>query len=318
MKATVPKSKEDWLKLRLGYINSTESPCLFGLSPYKSLYQLWTEKSEMTYADLEESERMKWGTRLQAPIADGVAMDNKWAVRAIEEYIYDDEIGIGSSFDYGIVDDPDLQPGLIQGVDLELMLFHSILEIKNVGIDSYARGWIVDGDHIEAPAHIEMQVQHQMAVANVSTAYIAALVGGNDVKIIKRERDEEVIAAIEERIVEFWKSIDENTPPQPDFDRDSKFIVDRSRAQEGVSIIADAQVAALVEEYAALGRVESQTKAARDAIKAQIIMQIGEASKIVGQGFTVSCGMTKAGWVEAHARDPYRQFRVNFKNKQEK
>jgi len=50
--------------------------------------------------------------------------------------------------------------------------------------------------------------------------YIAVLVGGNDLRLIRRERREDIIEKIQARIADFWKSIDENRCPEPDETRD--------------------------------------------------------------------------------------------------
>ena len=57
-----------------------------------------------------------------------------------------------------------------------------------------------DDGLIEAPLHIEFQVQHQLLVSGYQTAYIAVLVGGNTLKLIKRERNEKVITSIKNKI----------------------------------------------------------------------------------------------------------------------
>src|SRR3990167_4888783 len=185
-----PKSKGEWLELRTKDITSTEIGALFGFSPYLTAFELWHRKKEGLVVSIDENERMKWGTRLQDSIANGIAQDNVWKVRRMDEYIRIPSLKIGSSFDFSI--------------ECET---NGLLEIKNVDSLAFKDGWLVDGDNIEAPPHIELQGQHQLLVSGRQYAYIGALVGGNTVKLIRRQVDEAIHAKIKTAAADFWKSI---------------------------------------------------------------------------------------------------------------
>ena len=197
--------KEKWLKLRSQDITSTEAAALFGLSPYMTVFELWHLKKSGDIVSIEENERMKWGSRLEATIAEGIAEDNGWQVSPFKEYMRLTDLKMGSSFDYKIED-------------------NGILEIKNVDSLVFNNKWIVDEAITEAPAHIELQVQHQLAVSDLEYAYIGALVGGNTVHLIKRTRSEKIITNLKNKVEEFWNSIEANKPPAPDFEKDASFI----------------------------------------------------------------------------------------------
>jgi len=296
-----PKTKEEWLALRTKDVTSTDASALFGMSPYKSLFQLFHEKRSGVVTVIEENERMKWGTRMQDTIAAGIAEDEGWNVTRIDEYSRRPEWRIGSSFDFEIDGGPGGE--------------NSLLEIKNVGIDAFSKGWIVDGDSIEAPLHIEIQVQHQMLVSGIPTCYIGAFVGGNDVRLIKRVADKEIHQAILTKAEEFWRRVDANDPPPIDWTVDAKFVQSLySKAREGtLDAREDKDIAALIEEYKHASSNEKMWTTCKDAVKAKILMRIGEVSKVEGNDWSITCGMSKASVIEAHTRDPYRMFRVNFK-----
>ena len=157
-------TREEWLERRVDDITSTEISALFGLSPYMTEFELWHNKKNRTVVALEPNDRIKWGTRLEASIAAGIAEDQGWQLSIMSKYMRDTEMWLGSSFDFGIGDD-------------------GILEIKNVDALQFREKWTVDGDNIEAPPHIEMQLQQQLMITGRKYAYIGALVGGNQVKI---------------------------------------------------------------------------------------------------------------------------------------
>jgi predicted phage-related endonuclease len=52
---TTPNDKNHWLELRSQNINSTESACLFGISPYITEFELYHRKQTKEIARAEES-----------------------------------------------------------------------------------------------------------------------------------------------------------------------------------------------------------------------------------------------------------------------
>lgn len=296
MKQTIiPKDKEEWLALRTKDITSTEVACLFNLSPYSTAYELWHRKKDQSIVQINESERMKWGSRLESAIANGIAQDNNWVVEPMKCYMRDDELRIGSSFDFAI------------GTD-------GILEIKNVDSLAFRDGWTVDDTgNIEAPPHIELQVQHQLAVSGRSYAYIGALVGGNYVALIKREPDEKIIKSIKSKVKEFWESIDRNIQPTPNFERDAAFIKSLYQyAEPDKTIDAGTEIENLAVTYRDLSRQIKDMDAKLEATKAEMLTLIGNAERVNGSNFTISAGIVGETPI-AYTRKAYRTFKVTFK-----
>lgn len=290
--------QKTWLEVRAKDITSTEISALFGISPWCTEFELWHRKRDGVVVEIEENDRMKWGTRLQDSIAAGIAEDQKWTVRRMDEYMRDPELRIGASFDYSI---DGQMPGL--------------LEIKNVDSLIYKQGWIVDGDTLEAPPHIEIQVQHQLAVSGRAFAYIGALIGGNRVALIRREPDQEIIKAIKIKAAAFWKSIEAGIPPSPNFERDAEFIAKLYRyADPGKVYDAknDNEISTLAKRYKELGDALNSCTTELDAIKAQLLTKIGSAEKVFGENFTITAGLVGPARVE-YDRDGYRAFKINWK-----
>ena len=298
-----PTSESDWLAMRVADVTSTESAALFDASPYLTQFELWHRKRDGAIVSIDPNERMRWGTRLQNVIAQGVAEDNGWTIRRMDEYVRDPNLRMGASFDFRVQ---------AQGISTDDAT-DSLLEVKNVDALQFRDGWLVNGADIEAPPHIEIQVQHQLAVSGLATAYIAALVGGNAVKIIERHRDERMISAIRAKVAEFWASVDASHEPSPDWTRDAAAVIKMlSFAEPGRIFDArgDEGFAALAGEYIAHADAEKAAKAGKESIKAQILMRIGEAEKCLGDGWTISAGIVGPAHVE-YEREAYRNFRLN-------
>jgi putative phage-type endonuclease len=296
-------SEAEWLSLRLDDITSTESAALFGLSPYVTEFELWHRKKAHQHIEFEENNRMKWGQRLQNVIAEGIAEDLNITVQPMTYYgRHSDCPGMGASFDYEVVNHPD-GPG--------------ILEIKCVDTRA-VKAWEAD----EAPAHIEAQVQHQMEVAEYEWCIIAALVGGNDPRIIYRKRDHDVGRILREKITAFWQSIKDDKPPEIDYARDTECVI-RLHQSAGESVLtADEELIGAMTLYQTLATEANKAIRWKEEQKARILQLVGDKyNKVVSDTLTLSCGMTKATaptiitpdmiGQSYGGRKSYRDFRIN-------
>lgn len=304
-----PATEAEWLEMRKPDLTSTESSALFGCSPYQTKYELWHEKNgsyERKFDD--DNSRIKWGKRLEAPIAMGVAEDYGVIVEPMKCYMHIPSVRMGSSFDYRVV-------GLVPdwGEDNPVReafrkFGPGVMEIKNVDFIMFRDGWIVDGDYIEAPPHIELQVQHQMEVADVDWCLITALVAGNTPRVIIRERDREVGAFIHQRCAEFWAL---TGAPSPDFERDGAVIARLYTGNDGTTLdmTKNLHFSALCDVYKAAAGDESAAKKRKDAAKAELTTLIGAAEKVFADGFRVTAG-TVSGTEIAYYRDSYRNIRI--------
>ena len=313
-----PENKQAWLEERTKDITSTEIAALFGISPYLTEYELWHRKKNNLIVEIEENERMKWGKILEDSIAKGVAEEQGWTIRRMYEYGRIPELRIGSSFDFSIIEkvpsngDVPVEP---MGSSVNGSRETGLLEIKNVDGLQFKKGWIVDGDNVEAPPHIELQVQHQLLVSGRAYAYIGALIGGNNLILIKREPSPKIHEAIKQKAAEFWKSIDDNTPPPPNFQTDSSLITslyNYSEPGKVVDVAENEQIVKMAVEYKEAGDKIKVLDNMRDEIKAKILTVIGDAEKALGGNFTVTANMVGPAHIE-YERKPYRSFKITWK-----
>lgn len=307
----IPTSEQHWLQMRTQDITSTDVAALFNLSPYKTEFELFYEKLVGEVVKIEPNERMRWGNRLESAIAQGVAEDQGWQIQPLKVYMRDPEARMGSSFDFEIIH-PEHGKG--------------IMEIKNVDGLVYRKNWNDDGNgNIEAPEHIELQVQHQMDVSGYEWCAIVAMVNGNTAKVAFRRRDPIVGHVIRQRVADFWKRIEKNEAPSPDYTRDAEFIdqlysnVEAGKVYDGAS---DATFTALVDEYQqAVARREAAITDANVA-KAKILERVGTAERAIGSFGSINLSKTKNSLgtlvtpemvgTYVGARSGYRQFKITF------
>lgn len=303
MKAEIikPESEAAWLELRKKDITSTDISALFNMSPYCTPFELWHRKKNQDDIEFKEEEWTIWGRRLQDSIAAGVAQDNGWTIRKMDECMRIPELRMASSFDFEIT----LADGAV-----------GILEIKNVFGMIFKNQWLEDDDgNIEAPPHIELQVQHQLAVSGRAFAYIAALVGGNKIVLLRREPDADIINEIKIKVMRFWESIDANQEPEPDFKRDGamlKRLYNVAEPGKVLDLYDDSDLLQMVTDYLRMGKQIKTLTESREEIKNKIVTMSGDAEKVLGDRFTISLGYVAPAHVE-YDRDGYRLFKVNAK-----
>ena len=275
----VPNSQEHWLELRKQDVTSTESACLFGESPYMTHFDLWHRKRTGVVPEFKANERVLWGQRLESAIAYGIAEEQGWDVKPMKEYLRNPDLRMGSSFDFVITN-------LGEPVHLE---------IKNVDYLAFRDGWLEHDDgSIEAPTHIELQVQHQMAVSGFKRAFIGAFIAGNRGVVIERLRDEDVIAAIRAKVRDFWRTVDAGQEPDPVMPGDAEVIIRLNQyAQPGKILSADGDddLRQLLLEYKEAAATEAKAKEDKEVAKAKIFKHIGDAEKVLTNEWSVSCAM---------------------------
>jgi putative phage-type endonuclease len=308
-----PESEAGWHALRAVDLTSTDAAALFGLSPYKTPFELWHEKKVGAAVEIDQNDRMLWGTRLQDAIAAGIAEDQGLVIRPMREYVRLTGMRLGSSFDHAIVDvlpsSPFRETFIKRGP--------GILEIKNVDWLAFRNGWLVEADYIEAPAHIEIQTQHQQLVSGWGWSIIGALVGGNRYEALERLADVDVHAGIVAKAAEFWHSIDTNTPPPPVMPDDAAAVIRmHGFAEPGklydAKALGDDEIAGMLADYVRLGREAKDIEEIREVRKAELLQRIGDAEKVLVDGFSVTAGMVGPTTV-SYERKGYRNFRVTAK-----
>ena len=284
--------------VRARHVGASEVAALFGASPYMTAFELWhIKRGSLPAPDISEGDRIFWGTILEPAVAAGVAKLRGWQIRNVLRYTAHRTVaGMGASLDYEIVAH-ERGPGC--------------LEIKNVDRLVYRDAW-EDG---EPPLHIELQLQHQLACTGRAWGAIAALVGGNDLKVFERERRPKTIERIEVAVAAFWASIEAGREPKPDFAADAAAIAALYRDATAGSVedmTGDNRLADLCATYREAAAAEKAADEAKAAARAEILTKIGGAEKVICGRFTISA-KTVAGGPVAYEREPYRNFRLTQK-----
>ena len=297
------KTEAEWLNARKQDVTSTETSALFDSSPYFTEFELHHVKTGRLTKEFQENDRTKWGNRLESAIASGIAEDLGLIVAPFKTYMRIPELRMGSSFDFKVVG---LAPGMPSNSAREMFEEHGpgIMEIKNVDGLQFRRTWIEDGEAIEAPPHIEIQVQHQLEVADMPWSIIAPLVGGNTPKPMVRKRDVEVGELIRARVQRFWDRIAAGVAPEPHYVEDADTISRLYLENDGstLDLTDNPRVYELCKAYKAAGIDEKAAEARKKGARAELLTIIGAAKTVRAAGFGISAGTNKES-VRAYNRE---------------
>ena len=261
MKVVVKTSnltREEWLKYRTKGIGGSDVSIIAGINPFKSVHQLWLEKTGQAEPEEEGSEYTHFGTLLEPIVRKefmertGIKVRQKHMLLQSEEHPF-----MFADLD-GVINE-----------DGQLCIF----EAKT------ASAYKQEVWEEEVPAPYILQIQHYMAVTGAKKTYIAALVGGNHFFYHVVERDEEMIAKIIVMEKYFWQHhVMGGVEPVPDgSEATTRYFNERFRNSNGETIELPDEVLPVCEEYDNLTRQIRELETAKNAAANQLKSYLGEA-----------------------------------------
>lgn len=280
--STKGMSREQWLRVRKNGIGSSDAAAAVGLNPYQSQLELWLIKTGRDDAlpkvdPTDDTSPMYWGTVLEPFVAEHYTRRTGNRVRRINAVLQHpalDKAWMLANIDREVIGSPDVQ----------------ILECKTAG-EFGSRLW-----REGVPEYIQVQVQHQLAVTGKQAADVCVLLCGQDIRVNRIERDDEMIAQLIELERRFWHYVETDTPPPADgsdsaalalqclYPRDSGNILDLSGDAEMGQVFADL--------LAARKTLDASAKAEAQ-LKQKIQERMGDASRAKFDAGTVSWKRSK-------------------------
>lgn len=182
MNSTLEMTHQEWLEDRRKGIGGSDVATILGLNKYKSVYQLWLEKTDQIEVTSAQSEAAYWGNTLEEVVAEEFSKRTGKKVRRRNR-----------------VFEHSKYPFLRANIDRDIVGENAVLECKTAN-QFLANEW----DDDEIPIQYICQVQHYMNVLNLDYVYFAVLIGGQKFVWKKMERDQELIDMITEKLVAFW------------------------------------------------------------------------------------------------------------------
>lgn len=239
-------SNKDFLKQRNEGIGSSDAAVIVGASKYKTIYELWEEKTGRAVEQVigpEEQKLLMWGKRLENFIA------NDYEIYRLER---DKEVVTvkKDTFTRVLPDMPFLRANLDRLVIGDKRSPFVILEAKSTGVLQY-QSW-----ETEYPIDYYWQVQQQMLVTGIDHADLAVQVDRQPLKIYRIEKSDQAHQMLREAARRFWDYVIKDEPPPKDI-RDFR----KSKDASGELVTTNQSVLKIVEDYRVAKALESEAKA---------------------------------------------------------
>ena len=171
--------REVWLEERRQGIGGSDASAVAGVNPWRTRWAVWLDKTGQA-VDVEPTRAMRMGTLLE-PVVKALFVEETGIALA--------DVGLLRSLEWPFMQvTPD-------GFTADGGIFES---------KTTSRWLSHEWDDGQVPDHAEVQVQHALAVTGRSHAWVAGLIDGLDLRVVRVERDEKMIAALVSLEERFW------------------------------------------------------------------------------------------------------------------
>lgn len=257
-------------------IGGSDAAAAVGLSPYKTPYELWLEKTgRREPEDLSDNDRVYFGNLLEDVVASEFARRRNCRVQRHRATIVHPKHAI-----------------LRAHIDRRLIGVREGLECKTADLRMAARWGEEDTDDI--PLEYWAQSVHYLAVTGFSAWHVAALIGGNTFRSYIVPRDEEAIEALISKELAFWDCVRTDTPPDP-ITLDDATLRWPSHI-EGKRLVATAEIASAVASLSNTKARIKELEAEKAAAELKIKSFLGDAESLLDAE-----GRTLCTWKQAKA-----------------
>lgn len=309
---------DEWKALRGSYIGGSDAAAILGLSPYRTIGEVWIAKVQAQEAietgdglfdDPEMPSRfMEWGTLLESPILSKYERETGIPLfrPGLTLYRHPEMPYIGGTLDaYGITPAGDKR----------------IVEAKTTDgfLNWREQLWGPSGSDV-VPDWYLVQLLHYLIVRRqegFTAGDFAVLIGGNDFRIFHIAYDSELAEIILAALADFWQMVTERRAPNLDYTNKNAVALQRRiwRKVEGTSIVVPSNyrlapshptVLDLLIEHDDMAAVEELAKERKEAARAELMHIAGNNGRveIEGTGLAITRRERKGYAVAAYEVQP--------------
>ena len=179
---------------RATYIGGSDAATILGVSPWQTRYQLWVRKTGLISEQTDPAKEKIFarGKRLEPVILQ----------------MFEDETGLHVDHRNRRFQDAEY-PFLAAEIDGETG--EENIDAKTA--QPFARHLWGESGSDEIPIYYTAQFMHGLMVTGRDFCHVAAMIGLDDFRIFKIQRDDDLIALIREKELEFWDLVQSQTPP---------------------------------------------------------------------------------------------------------
>lgn len=256
---------------RSKHITASDAAAALGLSPYRTAFEVWAEKTGRLDPESVDTEATRWGSRLE-PIVLAEAAD-RLGCKITGTQVWRTLGNIGATLD-AETDQP------------------SIIEAKTAGIvgRSDRDDWGEEGTD-QIPPHYVVQAQTQLLVTGLDIAWVPVLIGARGFRVYRVERDAEACELLREQLESFWcGNVLADVPPAIGPDLVPTAILRRLRRVPGSVVDIDSDIAKAW-QVARGWRLDAEK--AEELAASRLALSLGDAE---AARFTDSEGVDRVVW----------------------
>ena len=233
---------------RSTYIGGSDAAAILGVSPWQTRYQLWAQKTGLISEQIDPAKEKIFarGKRLEPVVLQ----------------MFEDETGLKV----------DHRNRRFQDLEFPFLAAEIDGETGNANIDAktaqpFARHLWGEPGGDEIPIYYAAQFMHGLMVTGRDVCHVAALIGLDDFRVFRIERDDDLVAVMRKKELEFWELVQSQTPPDIETAEDALLAWPES---QGVPVEVPTEIAGYVANLkdvkAAIKDLEKKEEALKDAI----------------------------------------------------
>ena len=279
---------------RRKYIGGSDVAGILGISPWKTPLDVYLDKIEPRSLDPDKNKARVFarGKRMEPYVTDLLAEEMGLVI-----------VARGNRY-------RDLEHDFLAAeIDAEAETGENI-EIKTVSPFKAWEWGEIETDAI--PVHYTAQAMHGLMVTGKQVCIFGVLIGGDDFRTYRVERDEETIAAIRMRELAFWQRLQDQNPPEAVRVTDIVRLFDKD---SGEPIEADVKALAAINRMREINAITKPLEQEFSALKESVQLHMRDASTLTIDGQALATWRTQStkrfsqsAFAEAHP-DLLEQFK---------
>lgn len=240
-------------------LGGSDAAVACGLSKWKTPVELWQEKSGIIDPpDLDNDELVRWGKLLEDVICE------EWARRTGRKVRRQNKTRTDAEF-----------PFMVANIDRDIVGVREGFEAKNASAWT-AHLWGEDGTD-EVPLYYLTQGIHYMRVYDYEAWNFGVLLGGNELRSYRIERDAKAEQALIEIESAFWEHVQNGDAPDPVNVEDLVRIYPQTHGRK----VATEKIAELVAEAQRCKDEIKRQNERVESIKLEVGQFLGEAEDLI-------------------------------------
>lgn len=255
---------------RTTYLGGSDVAAILGISPWTTPFQLFQKKTGALVEEITPAKQriLDRGHRWEPIVLEMVVDELRNRGHDVEV------VAVGQRYT-----DPECS-FLAAEIDAELIVDGEPVNGEMKTASYFAAGDWGDYDSNEVPIYYLAQVMHGLMIQPRRRTLVAAVTGFDDRPMIRWiERDEETIAAIRTKEIEFWQRIQSGDAPDPVTAEDVKWLYKRD---SGKAMDADEELAELCASARGAKGAIKEHEADLEVYITKIKCRMGDAAMLLG------------------------------------